>query len=412
MSEVVFNRMGVDHVNFSMTTSGNSIATTTLNDLLLDPNLEYLLRVSELMAPISSLPLFGFTTDGSTSVNSELFRFKIRIPDESIVDFQAIHTLAQPNLHETGFLSDFRTEGRGGVKYFTPCSFLSDLGKSAHNFSKKQDLLYGADPDGDSLNAPINGIGSIGSNSEYVRIRLNADGCCEIIGTSLFWNNFCIVFSEYGKRLLGIDDDFVRKELKTQPPGATVVYEYIMSVTRLDTDQLIYDMFVDNPINGNTEIIDLSDVGYDPLNRTVSITSTKPIFQNLDHRYFVSVETDLLVNQTIKVVDGSQTIDRSICKVFFPTQCKVLLESEEGVLREDVDFQIETRLGQYGFIKKTKPIRQWNALQSSYDLRFFRFHLYVTYRYFNGTKFILSRMKYPISKDDSWSIGIEFVSKI
>ena len=134
----------------------------------------------------------------------------------------------------------------------------------------------------------------------------------------------------------------------------------------------------------------------------------------MDHRYFVSAETDLLVSQAIKVVDGKQTIDRSICKVYFPTQCKVLLESEDGILREDVDFEIDTRIGQHSFVKKTEPSRQWTALQTSYDLRFYRFHLYVTYRYFKipENKWIFTRMKYPIAKDDSWGIGLEFVSKI
>ena len=127
----------------------------------------------------------------------------------------------------------------------------------------------------------------------------------------------------------------------------------------------------------------------------------------------MSVETDLLVSQAIKVIDGRQTIDRSICKVFFPTNCKVLLESEDGVLREDVDFEVETRIGQHSFVKKTEPSRQWTALQTSYDLRFYRFHLYVTYRYFDQAgKWKFARMRYPIHEDDSWSLALEFVSKI
>ena len=76
MSQVILNRIGVDLVNFNITQSGDSIATCSLNDLLLDPNLDYMLRVSELNAPMSSLPLFGYTSDGSTSVNEELFRIK------------------------------------------------------------------------------------------------------------------------------------------------------------------------------------------------------------------------------------------------------------------------------------------------------------------------------------------------
>ena len=425
MSEVILNRIGVDHVNFNITTSGDNVATCTLKNLLLDPTLEYMVRVSELNAPMSSLPLFGYQSDGNTTVNKELFRIKKRITGAQLDDFQRLHNgidpnpnnaqIPVPNPNETLFRSDFRTEGRGGIKYFTASSFISDLGKSAHNFSKHQDLI-GADPQGQgnipNINAVPN-IGAIGSESEYLRIRLNADGCVEFIGTSLFWNNFCIVFSEYGKRIFGIHDDFVRKELVVWPyiPGS-IEYEYIMAITEVDKmgggTQLDYEMF-----DQFNTVVDITGLGYHELTDTVTIRGTYPIFKNLDHRYFVSVETDLLVTDAIKVTDGKQGMDRSICKVFFPSNCKVLLESEDGILREDVDFQIETRIGQHSFVKKTEPSRQWTALQTSYDLRFYRFHLYVTYRYFDrSNKWVFTRMRYPIPSDDCWGIGLEFVSKI
>ena len=77
-------------------------------------------------------------------------------------------------------------------------------------------------------------------------------------------------------------------------------------------------------------------------------------------------------------------------------------------------FSNPTRIGQHSFVKKTEPSRQWTALQTSYDLRFYRFHLYVTYRYFKvpENKWIFTRMRYPMSQDDSWALGLEFVSKI
>ena len=203
-----------------------------------------------------------------------------------------------------------------------------------------------------------------------------------------------------------MNDSFLRKVAKVLPVGE---YEYIMSVTLLATGLFQYDMFDATP-----GVIDLTAGGYAILDRIVKITCDYPLFQNLDHRYFVSVETDLLVSQAIKVVDGKQTIDRSIAKIFFPTNCKVLLQSEDGVLREDIDFEITSRIGQHAFVKKSKPSRQWTALQTSYDLRFYRFHLYVTYRYFKTpeNKWVFTRMKYPMKKEDSWTIGLEFVSKV
>jgi hypothetical protein len=93
-------------------------------------------------------------------------------------------------------------------------------------------------------------------------------------------------------------------------------------------------------------------------------------------------------------------------------KCSVHLESEDSVLREDVDFEFATRTGQHSFIKKTNPSKHWVSLQTSYDLRFYRFNLFVTYRRFKNSKFIFTRQQYPIAKDQSWDLSVEFVSKL
>jgi hypothetical protein len=397
MSEIILNRHGIDQVGFSITTAGDSVASCTLNDLLLSPSLDYMLRVQELNAPISGIPLFGFETDGST-LNRELFRVKHRVAGTTLANFNAgFETTAGAG--PLNFDSRFMTRGPGGQVHYNVTGFLTTLGKHGNNFTQKQDLIGAGNP------IPPNGIGSAGSNTEYLRIRLNADGCCEVIGTSLFWNNFCIQFSDYGKAILGFTN--------------TDANNILAITTRANNAGVVFTMFDhDLPPVGyvapNVNIIDpAAHAHYVPMLETTKIIGTVPIFKNLDHRYFVSVETDLLVSQAIKVVDGRQTIDRSICKIFFPTTVKVLLESEDGVLREDVDFEIQTHVGQYSFIRKTSPSRQWTTLQTSYDLRFYRFHLYVTYRFFDAAgNWVFSRMKYPIAKGDSWTLALEFVSKL
>ena len=400
MSEnIILNRHGIDQVGFSITTPGDSVASVTLNDLLLDPSLDYMLRVQELNAPISSIPLFGFETDGTTR-NQELFRIKKRFPgvNSTLAQFNTVGGAFETTVGINGFDSRFMTRGPGGQIHYNATGFLTTLGKHGNNFTQNQDIIGAGIPV-----PPGQEIGSPGSQTEYLRIRLNADGCVEFIGTSVFWNNFCIQFSDYGVALLGMtyaDENNI-----------------LAVTTRVNNAGVVFTMF-DHDLPGynapNNNIIDMvAHAHYTPMLETTKVIGSVPIFKNLDHRYFVSVETDLLVSQAIKVVDGKQTIDRSICKVFFPTTCKVLLESEDGVLREDVDFEIETHVGQYSFVRKTVPSRQWTTLQTSFDLRFFRFHLYVTYRFFDADgNWIFSRMKYPIAKGDSWTLALEFVSKL
>ena len=402
MSEIIINRHGVELQRFSITTSGDSVASCTLDDLLLNPELDYVLRVQQLDAPMSGLPLFGFDTDG-TPLNKELFRVKRRAHGTNLPQFLAgFETSIGAANAAHNFDSTFKTQGLGGQIHYNSTGFMTSFGKNGNNFTQKQDIIGAGNP------IPAQGIGSPNSQTEYLRLRLNADGCVEIIGTSIFWNNFCIFFSDYGIQLLGITsvDENNILSLTTKVNNAGVDY-----------NMFNHDIIIPGAANyvapHNNIINPVTHAHYVPMLETTKVIGTVPIFKNLDHRYFVSVETDLLVSQEIKVVDGKQTIDRSICKVFFPTNCKVLLESQDGVLREDVDFQVESKVGQYPFVKKTQPSKQWTTLQTSYDLRFYRFHLYMTYRFFDANgKWIFSRMKYPIGKDSSWTLGLEFVSKV
>ena len=385
MSDVVLNRIGIDHVSLNMTTMGDSIASTTLNELLLDPTKEYVCRITELNAPVSSLPLFGFN-QLAAPLNVELFRVKTRIAGTTHAAFE-FGGSETTGLGLVGFESNLNTLGAGDRVYFSPGSFITELGRHSNNVTQELDLVGGF---------PVAGVVA-DSKHNYFNIRLNADGCAEFIGSSIFWNNFCIQFTPYGKALFGVQS-YVDK------------YNIMGITTRLVDDKLLYRVFTDADVMIDFAANPLYIVAVDQL----KIIGGYPIFKHLDHRYFVSVETDLLVQQSLKVVDGVQSVDRSLCKSFFPSLVKVNLQSEGGVLKEDVDIQMETRVGQHAFIKKTQPSEHWVSLQTSYDVRFFRFHLYVTYMSFDEASniFVFRRSQFPITNDDSWDISVEFVSKL
>jgi hypothetical protein len=317
------------------------------------------MRVTELNAPAFSLPIFGFDVDALV-LDEELFRIKRRVAAVPIANFEVGF--------ETPFNSSFRTISSNETPYFTVANFITELGKSANSFTQQQDTI--GVPPHVALNV----------DNEYLRIRLNADSCVEFIGASIFWNNFCIQFTDYGKLLFGVQ--------------AFCDTNNVMAIS-VDgaTSDIVYTAFEQG------YIIDfITSPTYIVLTYTAKIVGSYPLLKNLDHRYYVTVETDLIIAQSIKAVDGKQTTDRTICKAYFPMRCSVHLESEDSVLREDVDFEIETPTGQHSFIKKTNPSLHWVSLQTTYDLRFYRFHLYVTYRRFVNGKFIFTRMMYPIEK--------------
>ena len=125
MSEIIRNRHGIDQVGFSITTQGDSVASCTLNDLLLNPSLDYMLRVQELHAPISSIPLLGFETNG-TALNREIFRVKHRVGGTTLVNFHlSFETDNVAALGVNAFDSRFRTRGPGGQIHYNATGFIT-----------------------------------------------------------------------------------------------------------------------------------------------------------------------------------------------------------------------------------------------------------------------------------------------
>ena len=376
MTQVVLNRHGVDHVSLTMTTTGSHVASATTNSQLLDPTLSYVLRVNELNCPTNTIPIFAPNT------NEELFRIKRRVGGTTLLAFNAGM--------DSAFGTVFNTT-QAGIQHFTTASFLTNLAKQGSNFNGQQDAIG------------VQGVASANTQHVYLQIRVNADGCTEFVGSAVFWNNFAIVFSERAVVLFGVRE-YVNEDL-------------IMAVTRRANQTLVYEMFdiaypnLVPPIVGTGNVIDVPNtVNYTDVINTVRIVGDYPIFKNLDHRLFVSVETDLNTQDSIKLVDGKESNDRTIAKKYF--EDKVLLTSDEGKLLEDINLELDAFVGQHSFIKKTEPSRHWVTLTSSFEQRFFRFQVYITYRRFVDDNYIFTRFAYPLNKQDYWTIGIEFVSKV
>lgn len=293
---------------------------------------------------------------------------------------------------DTAFDTIFTTT-QAGIQHLTTSSFLTSLAKQGSNFNGQQDAIG------------VQGVAPANSRHVYLQIRLNADGCTEFVGSAVFWNNFAVVFTERAVVLFGVRE-YVNEDL-------------IMAVSRRANHTLVYEMFdvahpnLAPPIPlGTGNIIDIPNHQlYQDVINTVRIVGNYPIFKNLDHRLFVSVETDLNTH-SIKLVDGRESNDRAIAKVYFEDNAKVLLTSDDGKLLEDINLELDAFVGQHSFIKKTRPSRHWVTLTSSFEQRFFRFQVYITYRRFVDNKYIFTRYAYPLTIEDYWTLSLEFVSKV
>jgi hypothetical protein len=68
--------------------------------------------------------------------------------------------------------------------------------------------------------------------------------------------------------------------------------------------------------------------------------------------------------------------------------------------------------GQVVFVKKSDRHTQWHRLLTAFQLSYFRFHLFITYRVYNAAKNVwsLSRQKLEVPDDKYWEMELRFIS--
>jgi len=129
----------------------------------------------------------------------------------------------------------------------------------------------------------------------------------------------------------------------------------------------------------------------------------------LDHRHELILETHLNIPNQIEVRDNQQIADRAIARIPFVNEAKTTLNVVDGRLDGDVQIQTKSYVGRHPFVKKTDINKNWVSLNTSYELRYFRFQLLCSYRYFDGA-FKLKKIDVPIDANDFWELGVRFVS--
>ena len=85
----------------------------------------------------------------------------------------------------------------------------------------------------------------------------------------------------------------------------------------------------------------------------------------------------------VLIREGKQGTDRSICRAFFENKMRTSVRFDREGTFEGQQIENVLYTGQHPFIKKSDIGKTFNRLSSSYNLRFFRFHVYITYRTFN-----------------------------
>jgi len=219
----------------------------------------------------------------------------------------------------------------------------------------------------------------------FLRLEVSSDGRLQIVGTPNFWNNFVLKWTPYGAALLGFTNEVRGTYIaRTVNAGGQVVSDW------LDANNLIL----------------VGDV-----QQEIIITASHPLYQSADQRVKVSVDSHMPMSGNIQILDQIESVDRMICEKYFQSKLEASTSFDENGQFQNRTLQSQLYSGQYSFIKKSDQNLEWYRLITSYELRFFRFHLYIWNRMWidNSWKLVQKRLAVPTNK--YWSMSLKFVSE-
>ena len=183
--------------------------------------------------------------------------------------------------------------------------------------------------------------------------------------------------------------------------------------------QTYYYLAVTRAANGTTSF---SKAGVDANNtilisgmtRDVKISSEHSLYMCLDQRVSISLSSHLPMLSNLVVREGLQTNDRNICEVFFDNEISSTVEfDDEGVFAKQ---QLSNKVycGQFPMIRKDTVYKEWQKLLFSFNLRFFRFHVFTTYRAYDSVKdvwrFVTEALK--VDNDKYYDFTLRFLSEV
>ena len=241
-------------------------------------------------------------------------------------------------------------------------------------------------------------IDNFHANGSITVAGLGADGRFTFTGSSDFWNNFAIQFTALGAELFGF----------TKLVHGVGLHFYLAFSQAA------------NGVQSSTQAGWLAAAGA-PVVHTILATantsdvrvmSEAPFYQLVDQRISVSLHSHLPVPSNKSVVDEKESINRSIAEAFFEAPLFTTLTFSDDGDYESHELRRKTFSGQVAFIKKDARHFIWNKLTTSYELRFFRFHLYIVRREYDVAShtWIIKEERMSIPADKVWSCELRFVS--
>ena len=239
----------------------------------------------------------------------------------------------------------------------------------------------------------VDGVPTGAPTVQYLQIQSTNDGSIQIAASQNFWNCFTIEFNAYGASLLGID----LTQLITHDP------RYFLAYT---TNSNSTPFLALHQASGEYRYVL-------PTNTADHVLQTlTPIYQSCDQRVKISVTSHLNILSNIKIENGIQKADRTIGEAFFENKLTSEMSREGQLFQTKLTSKIYA--GQMNMIRKSDQYHAWHKLLNSFDTKFFRFYLHITYRMFDmaTNTWSIQTQLLKVDENDYWLMQIRFVSDV
>ena len=391
-------RHGVDQTTISFETVGSNEASVNLRDVLLNENLDYHFCVSSLSVPFDEYPIFPPS-------NAPIMRIIKRNTgiDPIELDFDPDHYGVGVNVdlefpHPTFTL--------GNVKFRDVATLVERIQSWCQQFNEAQTVIgitqlgdYGGADNVETailkIVAPVARAadGSLTPIHEYITAVINPEGLLQFTLSVNFCNHFAIQLSRYGIELLGLQQ-------------STLAYvfdgwEHVLAITTA--------VGVQSPLTPWVSALDEIEPGNNT--RAQMILSRSNVYQLMDHRISLNVQSHLPIANNMIITDGKEGLDNAISR----TPIQAPLEITQRFTKQIREFhEIKRKLfnGQVQLIKKSQSNFQWHRLLTSFQLKFIRLSLWASYRRYNPVTntWFVKNDRLTIPGDRYWETTLRFIS--
>ena len=391
---VFINRGQSDVVDVQVEQSGKSSAEILTEQPLLDSTKDYVMGVTSCVVPLTEEPMMTFDI-----TTSQLFEVRKR-KYGTVAGTQVLDPLVfGANGPQTCVLES-------GYKIFSVTDLVSKLAVwSAVLSSAIAALGLSLDGNGNTLevnqaipagDARIDRTANGNTGTRLLAFSLTAGGTLQVVGSSIFWNNFYLITTPYCRQILGFKD--------------TISVSIVADNINFDESSLLEELFpgVDRIVTQPQQL----ETGF-PAQR---VGADYSIFRHTEERMLISVEVALSIPTNLSIVNGTETRTHTVATFPIDTRVVSTISAANGVIKDDVNLAIETHAGRVHLMAKTEGTVQWYPLTSSYAIQNSRVELFMTRRRFAAPqeggegKWYTDRKEFKIHNDGVWSSSLKFVS--